>query len=195
MLDFSAPRLLANLADLSRWQVMVFVATCVEVLTPSYVRFAELEGVGDPGLVNDTVDTVWVGLGGAGPIERDLPSSDQILSLLPAEDDWNEWAPQAENAIAALTFLVRLVGNGEVGLAVRAAQQSYEAADEFASRQMDSGLLDAVGRMGLLESPTVQTELRRQEDLLRMLREAPDGGLSVMSEARQAARSQAIGGR
>lgn len=118
MLDFDDVNLSDELSQLDHWQRVAFVASCVEVLIPSYVRFAELEEIGDPGMVASVIDRVWVSLGDPqGDLGRlELPSSEALLELSPEEEDWNEWAPQAENAIAALSFLVDLTRNDDPGL-------------------------------------------------------------------------------
>lgn len=196
MLDFDDVNLSDELSQLDHWQRVAFVASCVEVLIPSYVRFAELEEIGDPGMVASVIDRVWVSLGDPqGDLGRlELPSSEALLELSPEEEDWNEWAPQAENAIAALSFLVDLTRNDDPGLAVRAAQQCYEAADEFAAREIDAGLLDAAARAELIGSVVVQNELRRQKEVVETLRQASDRGPSVLTTVREAARLNAIGG-
>jgi uncharacterized protein YjaG (DUF416 family) len=195
MLDFDTGRLRAELTGLTRWQVAVFAATCVEVLIPSYVRFAEIEEVGDIELVRTTTDAVWAGLEAdrLALEELSLPSPDEIMGLLPEEDDWNDWAPQAENAVGALYYLLRLLDSGELDLAVHVARQPYEAVDDLTARQLpDGGMLDAAGRTRLLESDPVQAELQRQEDVLSTLREAPDGGRSALAELHRSAASSAL---
>jgi hypothetical protein len=63
VLNFDDVNLSGELSQLDHWQRVAFVASCVEVLIPSYVRFAEIEEIGDTGLVVDVIDRVWVSLG------------------------------------------------------------------------------------------------------------------------------------
>src|SRR5262245_53604306 len=195
MLTFDRARLRSDLEGLDRWQVVAFAGTCAEVLIPGYRRFAELEEVGDVDLLNAVLDAAWAALPEDASAELPVPSPDTILGLLPQEEDWNEWAPQAENAVAAVHFVAKLQDSGDVDLAVREAQQAYEAVEELVARQApDGGLLDAAARTRLLESDPVQAELERQEQVVRTLRESPDDRRALLAELRRSARQQAVGG-
>jgi uncharacterized protein YjaG (DUF416 family) len=184
-----------SLSVLAPWQRVGFAAGCVEVLLPAYLRFSELEEVGDPVLVRAAMDAVWSGLESADRSvpDGDLPSPDSIRALLPAEDDWNEWAPQAEDAVAALVYLLQLVRDDDVELAVYAAERAYAAADEFEARSQELAVLDAQDRQMLSESPSVQTELRRQVESLAALRN-PQVGPAEIARLRADALRKPVGG-
>lgn len=188
---FDGERLRAELSALTRRQRVAFAATCVEVLIPWYGRFAALEGVGDPEFVRAATDAVWSQLEqpGSGIDPARLPSVATIKELLPQEEDWNEWAPQAEDTVAALVFLLELAHTDDVRFAVYAARRTYSAVDELAARQADLCVLDAAARSALLESPPVQTELRRQAAVLRFLRTAPGDNLAQLRDPAQGAGS------
>jgi len=190
---FDTERLREDLASLTAWQRVAFAVACVEVLVPSYFRFAALEGVGDPEFVRDTTDSVWSELERPSFDSSRLPSSATVEEMLPEEDDWNEWAPQAEDAIAALFYLIELVHSDDVKFAFHAAERSYSAVDEFAAREADLRVLDAAGRAALLESPLIQAELARQRAALRILRAASGEPGSVLAELRTSAERHAIG--
>lgn len=184
-----------GLSALTPWHRVGFAAGCVEVLLPAYSRFSELEEVGDPVLVRTVMDAVWTKLESADRSVSggDLPSPDSIQELLPAEEDWNEWAPQAEDAIAALVYLLRLVRDDDVNLAVYAAERAYAAADEFEARKQELEVLDAHDRQMLLESSSVQVELRRQVESLEILRH-PLAGLAEIARLRAEAMRRPVGG-
>ncbi|MFI9530920.1 DUF416 family protein [Micromonospora rosaria] len=192
MLFFDEDRLNEELRDLGHWQRVAFVASCVEVLVPGYARFCEEEGVGDPDLIGNIVNQVWDGLRRPVLEGIEVPSPSSVLDSLPEEEDWNEWFPQAENAVAATSFLVELVRNNDASLAVRAANQCYEAVDELAARGIEGGLLDAEAREVLGELPLVQKELLRQQEAILELRKAVDRGYSTVVRLRDRASSGAI---
>jgi uncharacterized protein YjaG (DUF416 family) len=193
---FDPERLRQDLASMTRWKRVAFAISCVEILIPSYARFAELENAGNPEFVRATTDAVWAELGRASfEIDAsDLPSTASVRELLPGEDEWNEWAPQAEDAIASLVYLLELVHSNDISYVVYAAQRAYAAVDEFAARQFGLGVLDAEQRAELLQSASIQTELVRQEDALRVLRESSDGDESVLSNLRATSCLLAVGG-
>jgi len=196
MVDFDPERLNEELAGLSHWQRVAFATSCVEVLVPSYRRFSELEEVGDADLVESAVNAVW------DELERTTSSldpsrllpSERALELMPEEEDWNEWAPQAENSITALVYLLRLARQDETKYAVYAAQHAYEAVDEFVARERDLRVVDTAGRAELLQAPLIQDELHRQNEVLRILRDSTDGR-SHLPELRGNAQARAVGGR
>jgi uncharacterized protein YjaG (DUF416 family) len=195
--EFDKGRLRQLLVRLSKWKQVAFAASCVEILVPSYARFAELEGVGDPALVRAAAEAVWSELGrslfeGDPP---DLPPSSSIRRLVPNEDDWNEWAPQAEDAIAALFYLLEFVQNNNIEFLIYVAQRAYSAIDELTARQLDLGVLDAAQRRALLQSPPIQTELLRQQDAIRLLQDSSDGDESLLSNLRETSKSLAVGER
>ncbi len=192
---FDPESLRESLAALSAWQRIAFAASCVEVLVPSYAKLAELEEVGDPDLVRSTLDGVWSGLKSPDRIvdPAGLPSPDSVKELLPAEEDWNEWAPQAEDAVAALVYLVELLRHDDVDLAAYTAERAYSAADEFEAREQEPGAVDADGREALLGSSSIQAELRRQTDALRRIQDGTTES-SIITELRAAANRVPIGG-
>jgi uncharacterized protein YjaG (DUF416 family) len=197
MAAFDKGELQSEIANLSRWKRIAFAASCVEVLVPSYARFSELEGVGDPELVRNTLNAIWSGLNHPSfddePI--DLPPSGSIRSLVPREDERNEWSPQAEDAVASLFYLLEFIQNDDVQFLIYVAQRAYAAIDELTARQMDLGVVDATKRRALLEAPAIQAELVRQQDAIRSLRDATDGEASVLSELRARSESLAVGGQ
>ncbi|WP_433313800.1 DUF416 family protein [Micromonospora sp. CA-269861] len=193
--SFDGQRLREVLAALAPWQRLAFATSCVEVLVPSYVTFSELEQVGDANLVRASVDAVWSALEGHEPEATypELPSPESVKELLPSEDDWNEWAPQAEDAVASLVYLLELLASDDVIYAVHAAERAYSAVDDFVAREQDLGVLDADDREALLKTPLIQAELRRQADALRILQDSA-AERSAVSELRAAAQRLPVGG-
>ncbi|MEU8407061.1 DUF416 family protein [Micromonospora sp. NPDC048842] len=193
--NFDGQRLRTVLATLEPWQRVAFAVSCVEVLVPSYVRFSEPDQVGDAHLVRASVDAVWSALAGHQPAVHypELPSPDAVKELLPAEDDWNDWAPQAEDAVASLVYLLELVDSDDVTDAVYTAERAYAAVDEFSAREQDLEVLDADDREALLGSPSVQDELRRQTEALTILGDSA-ADRSAVAELRAAARRNPVGG-
>jgi uncharacterized protein YjaG (DUF416 family) len=186
-----------GLADLSEWQRVAFAVSCIEILVPSYARFAAMEGVGDPELVRTAVDAVWSWLraspSGDGP--ADLPPSSSVRSLVPAEDDWNEWAPQAEDAVASLYYLLEFLQTDDVQFLNYVAERAFSAVDELTARQMDLGVIDEPGRRALAEASAVQAELARQQEAMRVIRNSADGDESVLGWLKTTSESLAVGGR
>ncbi|GIJ44108.1 hypothetical protein Val02_09940 [Virgisporangium aliadipatigenens] len=196
MLKFDRRGLLAELDASTPWRRVVFVASCVEVLIPGYARFSELEGVGDTALLRDTLDAVWAEAGRPGSesvAASVLPPDDAIEALLPAEEDWNDWAPQAEDAVAALMYLTRLIRGGDIAAAAYAAARSYSAFDEFVARRLELRAVDHAARVILLSAPEIQAELRRQRDVLRRLAESADGDPETLAAVRDDARADRWG--
>ncbi|MDG4838427.1 DUF416 family protein [Micromonospora sp. WMMD967] len=191
---FDSQRLRGNLVSLAPWQRVAFAAGCVEVLIPAYLKFSELEEVGDPVLVRTSVDAVWSGLqgGDVSGVASELPTPDSMKELLPAEEDWNEGAPQAEDAIASLVYLLEILRDDNVDLAVYAAERAYSAADEFEAREQDLEVLGRDDGEALLQASSIQAELRRQADALDALQD-PVADLSIVSGLRAAAMQVPVG--
>ncbi|MEV0726978.1 DUF416 family protein [Micromonospora purpureochromogenes] len=192
---FDSQRLREELANLDPWQRTAFAVSCVEVLVPAYLKFSRLEEVGDPVLVRNSVDAVWLGLQGRdmSSAVSELPSPDSIKELLPAEEDWNEWAPQAEDAIASLVYLLELLRDDNVDLAVYIAERAYAAADEFEAREQDLEVLGSNDSEALLQASSIQAELQRQVDALNAL-QVPEADSSVIAVLRAAAMQVPVGG-
>lgn len=196
MADQDPQELYVLLSALAHWQRIAFAASCVEVLVPSYRRFSQLEQVGDADFVQNTIDSVWTQL----ETEEDyfdssgVPASDQVLGLMPEEDDWNDWYPQAENAITALAYLVMLAREDNAQYAVHAAEHSYEAVDELVSRDPEPRMLNASARAELLAEHAIQAELVRQSQALEILGQPSTEKRLRIERVRQAARLGAIGG-
>ncbi|RAO38117.1 hypothetical protein PSN13_01088 [Micromonospora saelicesensis] len=162
---------------------------------PSYTKFSEPDQVGDADLVRASVDAVWSALAGNQPAVHhpELPSPDAVKELLPSEDHWNDWAPQAEDAVASLVYLIELLGSDDVTYAVYTAERAYAAVDELSAREQDLEVLHADDREALLGSPSVQVELRRQAEALTILGD-PAGDRTAVAELRAAARRTPVGG-
>lgn len=192
---FDSQRLREDLAGFAPWQRAAFAVSCVEVLIPAYLKFSGLEGVGDPVLVRTSVDEVWAGLQGGdiGSATSRLPSPDSMKELLPAEEDWNEWAPQAEDAISSLVYLLELLRDDNIELAVYVAERAYSAADEFEAREQDLGVLGSDDGEALLQASSIQVELQRQMDVLDALRDYA-GNPSLIADLRAAAIQVPVGG-
>jgi uncharacterized protein YjaG (DUF416 family) len=189
---FSAQRLRDDLAALTPWQRAVFAVGCVEVLLPAYVKFNAMEEAGDPDLVREIVDAVWSALESSEVGSAELPAPEVVQVLLPDDEDWNEWAPQAEDAIAALVYLLELLRQDDVDLAAYPAERAYAAVDEFAAREQGLEVLHPADRAALVAAPSIQAELQRQADALAILRDA-SAGRSVVAQIRAAARRLPIG--
>ncbi|BCL12598.1 DUF416 family protein [Micromonospora sagamiensis] len=192
---FDSRRLREDLANLAPWQRAAFVVSCVEVLIPAYLKFSGLEEVGDPVLVRTSVDAVWSGLQGddMSSAVSELPSPASIEELLPAEEDWNEWAPQAEDAIVSLVYLLELLRDDNVDLAVYVAERAYAAADEFEAREQDLEVLGSDDGEVLLQASSIQAELQRQVDALDALQD-PAADSSIIAGLRAAAMQVPVGG-
>ncbi|GAA2859639.1 hypothetical protein Acy02nite_23780 [Actinoplanes cyaneus] len=192
---FDSEQLREDLAGLAQWQRVAFAAGCVEVLVPAYSKFSELEEIGDPALVRSCVDVIWSGLEGLdlSGTAAGLPSPESIKEMLPGEEDWNEWAPQAEDAIAALVYLLEILRDDNVDLAVYVAERAYAAADDYEAREQGLEVLGSEESEALLRASSIQTELLRQADALNALRD-PAADFSVIASLRVAAMQAPVGG-
>ncbi|HZU46834.1 MAG TPA: DUF416 family protein [Mycobacterium sp.] len=110
VLRFNHANLLAVFERFSRWQLALFSAASTEFLVPSYRLFSNIEDIGDPQRVEGTLERAWayVNLGIEEINPSLLPGDEEILSLLPGREDWNEWSLCAEYAVASLAALVRV---------------------------------------------------------------------------------------
>lgn len=191
-------RLRSDLDRLDRWQSAVFAASCVETLFPAYSRFVEIEEVGDADFARSTLDSVWESLETGCADTGDgvtFPSRDEVLRLLPEEEDWNDWAPQAENAIGALSIVLDIIqGRASASAAADAAYQAYEAADELANRRElgEEPLNDEDNRS--VDSSIVEDETERQEYTVRALLQRQSGDARLVRTLRENARQRALGG-
>ncbi|MER5535570.1 DUF416 family protein [Streptomyces mirabilis] len=196
LLDFSRQDLRDQLSTLDSWQVAVFSASCAEALLPSYRRFTELEDVGDPDNVEEVLERIWAGLlePGEGGLPSGLPDSAEVLRLLPDQDEqWNEWSACAENAIAALGLLIAFCENLDLDIAVRVAQQAYEAVDSIASSALDPPFMDHQVAHDILAADVVQRELRRQQEAVEALANPAGHQVTVAVSLRERARAQSLG--
>ncbi|KIR61302.1 hypothetical protein TK50_26730 [Micromonospora haikouensis] len=193
--DFDSQRLREGLANLAPWHRVAFAVSCVEVLIPAYLKFSELEEAGDRVLVRMWVDAVWSGLQGGNMSSAisELPSPDSIKELLPVQEEWNEWAPQAEDAIASLVYLLELLRDDNVDLAVYVAERAYAAADEFEAREQDLEVIGSDDSEVLLQASSIQAELQRQVDVLSALQD-PVADSSIIAGLRAAAMRVPVGG-
>jgi uncharacterized protein YjaG (DUF416 family) len=194
--DFNATGLRAALTELHEWHRAAFAIACVEALIPAYERYCAMEQAGDPALVRQATDAVWQHLEPErfGQPDISLPAREALMAIMPEDEDWNEWAPQAEDTIAALVMVLDLLHDNEPELAARIATRPYASADELSARTMEVGVVGEAERRQLLESPAVQAELERQERALTALRQVARPESSVLRELRQGAHRFHIGG-
>ncbi|MCX4423623.1 DUF416 family protein [Streptomyces mirabilis] len=196
MLDFDPEGIRGQLAGLDEWSIATFSAACVEFLIPSYRRFSEAEGVGDSDAVEAQLDSVWRALvnDSLNSLGLELPRSEAVMHYVPDQDEeWNDWSACAENAVTALALLLDYCATRELDLAVRIANQAYEAVDWIASSEMDVPIMDSRSARGIRESNVVQVELKRQQDSLYSLREGGFSKTSMAQRLREISQESALG--
>lgn len=165
-----------------RLRVVFGLLAALRIL-PTYERFHAKTGRGDPFSLCALVERLWQDLSGEMMTDGELRRAvDRAMELVPSEQDgWDEESqPYAEDAAAAITYVLRARLTGDPQEAAWAARRVYEAADHFALAT--SGLNRGEPcEQTILAHPVIQAELTRQA---RDLGELADLAISGGGESR-----------
>src|SRR5215470_16216044 len=116
MLDFDEQWLLTRLRALPRPARAGFAAACAERLMPSYQRFSERTGRGDPGRVRAILDDLWAELhDSAAPGGKVQDWLGAAMELISREDEgaWIEEQAAADDCVTSLAYALRCWQSGE----------------------------------------------------------------------------------
>ena len=151
-----------------------FAAACAERLTVAYARFSALTGRGNLAAFKTILARLWSDLIGTemshAEVEEQIKS---CMKLIPHEDEgpWVFEQAAAEDATAALAYVLRCRRGGQAREASWAARRAYEALDHFVRNQGQIDTSAAGAEARVLANPLVQCELARQErDIDELLR-------------------------
>jgi uncharacterized protein YjaG (DUF416 family) len=168
---------------------VAFAAACAQRMAPSYERYFNRTGTGDPALFKELLSRLWTDLAGqrmSDPeIDRDLGRAE---SLLPPEDD--PWVPEyaaADDAAAALAYSFESRRKGAAKDAVWAARRAYETLDDYVITHENIDTSAPGAELEVLNHPLVQAELARQSRDLDELRE----GRVTVEQVRDRAKAEA----
>lgn len=173
---------------------VLFAALCATRIEPTYQRFCERTGRGDPVALRSLFERLWRDLSG------DLMTSDEVqaaadraMELVPSEDDgWDEQTqPYAEDVAAALAYAFRARLSGDPKEAAWAGRRVYEAADHFAGAMVvRTSKVSRNDEFAIVSHPVVQAELARQQRDLRDLAELDRAGAVAVPLSEMRARSE-----
>jgi uncharacterized protein YjaG (DUF416 family) len=185
---FDEQQLLSRLTALPSQLRVAFAAACAQRLLPAYERYRVRSNSAGANEVATMLERIWRDLAGDPVSPEELQGFvDRAMAIIPREDA-DEWLPgqaAAEDAAAALAYVVRCRQNGEAQEAVWAARRVYEALDHFVIERddVDTNLPGAEDRV--LTDPLIQAELDRQHrDIDELLLAAADERVSARIRAR-----------
>jgi uncharacterized protein YjaG (DUF416 family) len=170
-----------------------FAAACAERLLPAYRRFHEQTGRGEPQALAVALATLWRQLAGqevpAAELERQARRAVALLDE-PAEGEWSELSPYAEDAVAAVAYALQCYLQGESQQAFWAAYCVYRTLDTFIDDRdhLDPNAPGVAERIAA--DPLIQAELARQaEDLadLAATRDQPAERAALLPQLRDRA--------
>lgn len=165
MYNFDEKNLVVQLAATTQIAKTGFALSVATRLLPMYVEYTKMAKIELNSLPSSCVGTLWDIAISARIHQMDEveTASNTLLNLMPGDNDpWNEYHPLAEDAIAAIVYALRSYLTNDPQEAAWAARRSYEAADQFAIRQLDIDFQDKGVEHTLLSHPIVQQELMRQ---------------------------------
>lgn len=166
---YDEAKLLKALAALPKSHAIAFAASCCERLWPNYEAFAQIEGWGQPAVLRNTLDNIWLYLKGqdwpTDEIDRELARCE---ALIPDSDDFNSLlTPAAQRASAAICYTLQCCLDGDASRAALPARLSVEATELFldAVNDPDTGphLFDPTFAEWLKSAPLMLAELAKQE--------------------------------
>lgn len=172
MPSFDEKALRDAVATLPVKQRAAFAASVAERLLPAYSMYAKASGRGDPAKLRDLLNRLWEDLDGRTMSAAELTAAiGTCMALVPPEDE-GPWVPEqayGEDAAAALAYALRCRESGDPQEAAWAARRAYEALDHYVIRTegVDTNAPGAEARV--LANPLIQTELHRQERVLKDL--------------------------
>lgn len=174
MLDFEESGLREALEDLRAVYRFAFAAACAQRLWPCFETFCRWKCRADDRLVVEhSLDALWESLTTTAPDRLRLNAmAEQLHELIPNEDDAAEaHSPYAEDAAAAIFYAIRARLDDDIQPIIWSARRVYEALDNFVIRSgfVKAGLPSkSIG----LAHPLIQRELQRQQEDLRLLKDA-----------------------
>jgi uncharacterized protein YjaG (DUF416 family) len=127
LLQYDEAAILQHLNQLpARFRVLFALLVVMRIL-PTYRRFHEKTGRGDPVVLEGVAERLWSDIAGAEVSNEELQAmANMIIGLVPTEDDgWDEETqPYAEDAAAALAYAVRARLSGSAQDASWAARRT-----------------------------------------------------------------------
>jgi uncharacterized protein YjaG (DUF416 family) len=164
MVEYDESQNLVVLRRLPMKLRVVFALLCTTRIFPAYCRFHNRTHRGDPAMLELMMERLWRDIHGEemtmDEIERAV---DRVVQLVPSEaDGWDEESqPYAEDAAAALAYVLRARLTGDPQEAAWAARRVYEAVDHFVVSTLPAAQREA--ERTVLGHPVVQAELSRQQ--------------------------------
>jgi len=96
---------------------------------------------------------------------------DHVMTLLPGEDaTWHDVKSLLDDSVAAVAYAIRTRLTGSSQEAAWSARKCYEYFDSVANQDFCRRGVEEPTDLMLLEHPETQKELRRQHDLLEVLK-------------------------
>jgi uncharacterized protein YjaG (DUF416 family) len=174
MLTFDEEWLVAALSRVSRPARVAFAASCAERLVPTYKRFSDVSGKGDPRQLALILDHVWKDIQGVPMTRAEVAANlDACMALIPTKKHGDTWVPElapADDCVAAVAYALRCRQSGDAQESAWAGRQVYNAVDEFVINQEKIDTNQAGGEHRVLSHPLVQAELARQrQDISELL--------------------------
>lgn len=127
---YDEAQILRRLEALSPAHRVLFACSCAERLIPLYAWSCQLTRNGDVDLLRAALDVGWSGSESVATSAELDRWSQRVEELLPPEDEAEGLSTAvAQNAVASVAYVIRVLRTGDPQSSVWAARQLYEAAD------------------------------------------------------------------
>jgi uncharacterized protein YjaG (DUF416 family) len=197
---FDERDLIARLRALPPTARVAFAASCAERVLPGYDVYVRASTRGAHGVLRHALDRVHRHLNGDEMDAAEVRSRiDEVMQVIPVEGDgkWVQEQAYAEDAAAAVAYVLRAVESGDPQEAAWAARRAYEALDQYAINMGGIDVNQPGAEAAVLARAEVQAELSAQradiEELERATESRPvtaaESLVRLQERARRAAHS------
>ena len=160
ILQFSEDELAEKLRSINLEYRVAFAAACAERLFACYSLYAGLTKTDPKAKVRKALDYGWKYLTDGQYDPNVLDGHIDVVSELLPTDPWRPEMDAAEDAAAAVVFMLECLKDDSVQSACWAAGRAYAARDNYIASRMDGTNIDGDK---ILSNELVQSELSRQE--------------------------------
>jgi len=169
----------SSLDALGRFQKIAFAAACCERMLPNYQVFYEAEHWGNPAVLREAIDLVWLYIASDEHQNDELRKlSKEFDKLIPDSEDFVSLHTSAATAAAlAILETVKCCINKDICEAIDVADYSYDSIDLYLQFSGQVDIPKKVSAMKfrkiiepvLVNHPLIQQELERQKCDLDLL--------------------------
>lgn len=192
LLVFSRARLESSLEGMSPRKRVAFAAAAAERLQSAYARFNARTGLGEPSRLADLLQLAWSSVLAARTVEDAAVSAAEALIPDHRHGPWVPEIDAADDAVAAVAYVLRAARSGSASDAASSAQRVCDALDSWIADRDGVNFNDPNAASRVAGDALIQAELRRQQRDLHDLLRAPDPlDPEVVQSVRQRAQTDA----